>query len=147
MACSAKVRDKICRLDIYTTLLSLLTYTTLAGSAADGSSAHMSDVFLTRVTSSGSMPPTQHVLLDEAGVDFAIDIKVLSGGDLVFLTTHSEADHRSPGDRSGYGGDFVMRVYRVQPSYIISGAMQLSDGTCGAGCVWMKEYTTDEGRR
>ena len=85
------------------------------------------------------MPPTQHVVLDEAGVDFAIDIKILSNGDLVFLTTHALADHRYPGDRSAYGGDFVMRLYRVQTSHVVSGNMQLSDGTCGNGCVWMQE--------
>ena len=82
-------------------------------------------------------------------MNFAVALEVLEGGDIAVLVAHSDSDHRYLGDGSTYGGDMVMRVYRLDPAKIRNGSMgdSLKDGGCDSdnGCKWMKEFATDEG--
>ena len=116
-------------------------------SAVDGANAHSEDAFVAVYNSFGT--PTKHALIGGKGQNFPVDITMTENDDLIVVVAYTDSDHRFLGDESGYGGDMKMRVYRLKTINIESDDLKssLNDGGCLAerGCVWMKEFTTDEG--
>ncbi|GMH47617.1 hypothetical protein TL16_g00106 [Triparma laevis f. inornata] len=114
---------------------------------SSSASSDFLDVFLARYTSTGVLK--EHVLIGGSGQDFAVDLKIAEDGDVIVLVAHSDSDHRYLGDGSTYGGDMVMRVYRLDGDNLRTETLEgsLKNGGCdqSKGCKWMREFYTDEG--
>ncbi|GMI26494.1 hypothetical protein TrCOL_g1042 [Triparma columacea] len=109
-------------------------------------STSFQDVFLARYDSLGKK--ISGTTMSGPGQTFAVGLDFTEGGDCVVLVAYSESDHRYLGDASAYGGDMVMRLYRLDGQMVKDESIgaSLEEGGCEAdkGCSWMREFTTEE---